>query len=199
MDDKRIDILLRENQNIRTELGMLSKTIHNCVFAFVGSFALLAAGWVNFRATTPSINAEQMGILAFCISQIEFFTVMYGILLTSDIISKHVYVGYLEKQINSEMNERLIFGEHKIAERNQTKGAMLFNELVLHCVYLSVFIACMKFSYNLSRCNWYFWLQGFEIFIVAICIIGLLREGSRVEKHISSYVAPMENDRKESK
>ena len=124
----KIDALLRENQNIRTELTAMIKNIQNCFFSFLASVGIFAGSLMNAsqqNSATYYQSDSTMGWVTFLVSQIEVMIVVFSIYIQTDVFYKAAYIAYIEKKVNFLLGEEdVLFWESRICKDMWSAGAL---------------------------------------------------------------------------
>lgn len=185
MNSEKIDVLISENTNIRSELIMMSKTVHSCIFAFISSFGLFIGVVINLNINKSYITDYQIGILSFIVSQIEIIIIIYSMMLSADIFTKSAYMSHIESKINSLLSDKLIFWETDVSPFQWKKGALIFSQMFLNLFYLIVFAVFIACCYKYVGNSIYIWVQILEIVIVLLLSYQLKNQFSKTKKFIN--------------
>ncbi len=185
MENKKIDILLGENSNIRTELTAMIKNIHNCLFSFIGSLGLFVGVLLSLDKKEPHFDYNA-GILAFLISQVGIIIILLAINIQADVFTKAAYIGYIEKKINNLIGEDIIFWESQISSREKKKSVMVSSQFFLFLSYFLSFVFLTIYSFNKLH-NWLLLAtQISEVITILFLSIQLNREFKNTNKYINS-------------
>lgn len=190
LEKEKIRVLINENRSIRSELIMVQKTIHNCIFGFITFLGVFVGVLINL--ITKNTDPYLTGILAFALSQVEIVLVVYSLMLSSDMFTKAAYVKYIEKKINSILKEDIIFWESEMSPLNWKKGTMMINSIMLYIFYFAAFASLAAFCYNKLAGHLYLWIQILETLIIFAIMVRLSHENDRMYQHILGLKANIE-------
>ncbi|MDB5229671.1 MAG: hypothetical protein JWN76_476 [Chitinophagaceae bacterium] len=185
MENEKINVLLKENQNLRSELTMVSKTVHNSFFAFITTFGLFIGLLANIKSKEVSITNSEISIMTFIVSQIEIIIIVYNVLLSSDIFAKAAYIAHIETKINELLKDKLIFWETSVSPFVQRKGTLLLSEVILYCFYSGIFISLSIYGYDKNEDAVLPGIQIIEILLVCYLLFKMSREYANVKKYIA--------------
>ncbi|HTB30378.1 MAG TPA: hypothetical protein VK808_00015 [Bacteroidia bacterium] len=184
----KADILMKENMNIRGEMIMVEKNIHNCFFAIFTFTGVSIGLFINLNS--QETDSSMLGLLVFVISQIEIALVIYSYMLSSDMFTKAAYMWYLEEEINKRVGVDTIFWESRGTDYNW-HGAMRFNAFLMFFLYLGAFIAATVYCAFQYDYPWNLWVQIPEAATVIIFGMVVL---PNIKKNVYNKIRKFRNE-----
>jgi hypothetical protein len=185
MENEKIKVLISENQNMRSEIGIIAKTIHYCFFGFITAIGGIATVAVNlYKIGADNVN---VGYLAFLVSQLETIFLIYYIMLMSDLAAKAAYIEFIETKINFLLNDNLVFWESKVSPFIWKRGSMALSVIILYIFYAIFFVLSTKYSYTYANigCHLFLWIQIIEFLIICYLMLKLRGQKQRASVYIS--------------
>lgn len=186
LENKKIDILISENQNRRNEIIATNNQIYKSLFAFIATMGGLVGTLLSKDSILVNGNAD---IIVFLLSQIEFVIVIFCLGLISAITNQALYVAYLEEKINEIVKDNLVFWESKMVIRMWRKGPMIISQSFLYVIYFAFFVVLGFICYKIASVYWHRTLfltcQAIEFGIVIMIVIKSLLESNKIKKYIN--------------
>jgi len=189
-NDKLIDILTNEINNRRSEINLYVKDINYCLFSFIASMGLFASLYLNILIKNEIIKDENITLLAFSISQIEFIIITLAMSLLSGIAAGAAHISHMEKRINLLTKNHVLFWESELSHHEWTRSPLIFIHMLIWFFCLFVFGYLLYMS-NSPKINFFYLaIQILEIIVSIGIMVYLKDERFRVMK----YLAKMEDD-----
>jgi hypothetical protein len=191
MKQEKINVLLGEHSNMRTELLEILKMTHTFLFTFLGLILASTGGYIGLLVDKKYLS--YMNELVFAVSQIEIIILVYTILLNLGIQSIAAYISYIEMKINSLLGEDIIFWESNISQAYQKDKTHLVTLNMLYLFYVSFFCLLMYLCFTNNDTkdsfNFYFWIQLVEISVVIILTFQIPEHRNKISRRIKSLIS----------
>ena len=204
-DDKKskLDVLLKENQNIRVELTAMIKNIQYCFFSFLASVGIFVGIITNISLQHAPFYQQDFdtGLVAFLISQIEVIIVIFSIYIQTDIFYKAAYISYIERKINFLLGEEIIFWESRICKdmwsasilgKHKHQNTAILTQRIQAIFYFMAFVSLIVFTFSKLENLALLMLQSVEVCICAFLLYSL----GKAHANAASYINTIQPDNK---
>ncbi len=181
---EKIQLLMAEKSELRTQLIESDKSLHNTIFVFVSFFAAMFGIGIQNQ-----ISADLTAVLLLTISQIEFFLGLFSLAL---IVVRNTYVSYIrsiEARINLLAQDKISFFQSEVNSRFITNVKSYYFYIMLALI---LFVLVL-FVYLMIGCASRFpdrsilkYILGFEGIVLLGLLAGFLRGGT--SKHMYTFI-----------
>ncbi|HTB30380.1 MAG TPA: hypothetical protein VK808_00025 [Bacteroidia bacterium] len=186
--DKLIDLLMRENVNIRVELTTTLKSIHNCLYTFIVALSIFGGVFANLNSSHSIVDNRYIGILAFAVSQIEFVIVLFSQSLLADVMSKAAYITHLEDEISNLAGRKVIFWESIVAKySHRAWGPENVSQVVLYLCYFAVYLWLTSVTATYYSCHLVI-VNIFEAGVILFIMVITNKSLDKTTKHIKKKI-----------
>jgi len=202
-DKVKLDILLRENNNIRVELTAMIKNVQNCFFSFLASIGVFLGFFINLSLNNSGNlikSNTNIGVVAIVISQIELVIIIFSINIQTDVFVKSAYISYIERKINFLIGEEIIFWESRVAKdmwsssilgKNKITNVAITSQRIMSAFYILVFgtfvyisfVNLRDFNFNIAVITLI--VQILEAIIAILLAVFLTKQNQLASKFIN--------------
>jgi len=180
--DQKIEILSQEREKMRDESISLGQRIHKTIIIYF-TIAIAIIGLSFKENIFPSKN--NLEIIVFFLSQIEFFL---AILCITIISNQHVHAGYLqaiETKINVELKSKLLIWENHITKKFlYGSGSAFYFGTVLYTLIFTLIFVYMIYLFAIIYDNYYI---SFVLFLEMILAFFLIKKQQADQKNTYKY------------